>query len=481
MRSERRKKLIILTLLLVGVCTISIGFAAFSTTLTIEPGLAVTPDEGAFSVKFSSSPTELATNPVTPSNKSSGLRTTDAQITNSVSPTIGGYSAIFTQENQFVTYSFYVRNTGHYTAYLNSISFDTDKSCTAKPGTNDTSVNDNCDNVNIITTVKVGNTTATSSMLNITGETLEPNESEFVQVTFRYVGGGMLIDGDFSIELPSVTLYYSSNPELNKPQEDPSRYKTTTSNNSYLTLSEVYSTSLKNYKIYGSSAGVGDTNGSEYIIPITVRGKNLFNPYLIPEGTINGVEATINNGNITLYGVLSDHRYSSKSLIYLESNTYHFTTNIIGGELQNNLSLYLYKSNINGENLGELASFAILNSEKKSMTDSISVESGYYLVGIYYVQTPKSILKNTTLYVQMETGGTTAYEPYVQSLTHNITLSSPLMAGDYIDFESQKVFRSNGTTESISIPVITTLNVPTTIIDVKTTNAPSKIEAEYFK
>ena len=55
------------------------------------------------------------------------------------------------------------------------------------------------------------------------------------------------------------------------------------------------------------------------------------------------------------------------------------------------------------------------------------------------------------------------------------------MAGDYIDFETQKVVRSNGTTENITVSPITTLSLPTTIIEVETTNAPSKIEATYFK
>ena len=87
-----------------------------------------------------------------------------------------------------------------------------------------------------------------------------------------------------------------------------------------------------------------------------------------------------------------------------------------------------------------------------------------------------------TVYPQLEEGSSAAeYESYVTPITFDITISSPLMEGDYIDFKSQKLVRSNGTTESISIPVITTFGVPTTIIDVGTTNPPSKIEVKYSK
>ena len=481
MRSERRKKMIILIMLLIGVCSISVGFAAFSTTLKIKSGLAITPDSSTFSVKFSSSPTSLVANPISPSSKSTGLEATTAKITNSTKPTIDGYSATFTKEGQFVTYLFYVRNTGHYTAYLNSITFNTDKTCTAKPGTDESSVNANCSNVSTKTTVKVGNITTTESKLDITGETLAPNESKLVEVTFEYLGGGNNIDGDFSVEFPSITLYYASTQGLNKPQDDPGRYNTSMSESNILALSDIYSTTLKNYRIYGSSAGVGDSGESGYIIPITVRGKNLFNPYLIPEGTIQGVSAKINNGNITLNGSLLNHRYSSASLIYFDSNTYKFTTTITSGELENDLRLYLYKSNENAANLGYVNYFAILNTETKSVTRSLNIEAGYYLVLVYYTSSASPIFKNTTFNVQLETGEATAYEPYVESQTFNITISSPLMAGDYIDFETQKVVRSNGTTENITVSPITTLSLPTTIIEVETTNAPSKIEATYFK
>ena len=53
MRNYRRKQVLTLTILLIAVFTLSIGFAAYSTSLKIKPQVSVNPDATSFSVKFS--------------------------------------------------------------------------------------------------------------------------------------------------------------------------------------------------------------------------------------------------------------------------------------------------------------------------------------------------------------------------------------------------------------------------------------------
>lgn len=50
MSRNRKSKLIILIALVVSVCAMSIGFAAFSATLTISSSATVIPDDGGFAV-----------------------------------------------------------------------------------------------------------------------------------------------------------------------------------------------------------------------------------------------------------------------------------------------------------------------------------------------------------------------------------------------------------------------------------------------
>ncbi|MBQ9071584.1 MAG: hypothetical protein IJY25_00295, partial [Bacilli bacterium] len=62
---DRNKKLIIM-IALIAVVGVSIGFAAFSSSLLIKSSLSVDPDSSTFSVVFSSSSTALETNAITP-------------------------------------------------------------------------------------------------------------------------------------------------------------------------------------------------------------------------------------------------------------------------------------------------------------------------------------------------------------------------------------------------------------------------------
>lgn len=97
----------------------TLGFAAFSTTLNISSSASVTPSSGDFMVKFSTSKDSLVVNAVEPSSKTSGITTTNGTIVNSVSPTLSNLSASFTSPGQYVEYTVYARNEGEYTAYLN--------------------------------------------------------------------------------------------------------------------------------------------------------------------------------------------------------------------------------------------------------------------------------------------------------------------------------------------------------------------------
>lgn len=212
---ERSSRIIAVVALCVAVVGLTLGFAAFSNTLTISSDANVTPDASTFNVDFSSSNTALETNPIVPVKNPTSLVAGEATIDNTTNPTISGLSATFKNPGDKVTYTFYARNVGEYIAYLNSINFNNvasgsaPKKCTAGSGTTDTLVQAACDDITL--SVKVGSeeeTTGTKS--SISGHTLAKNASEEIIVEIEYNAAGDRADGDFTVEFGDITLVYSS-------------------------------------------------------------------------------------------------------------------------------------------------------------------------------------------------------------------------------------------------------------------------------
>ena len=207
MRSERRKKVMTLSILAVCVLTISIGFAVFSSTLNIKSTASVNPDASKFGVIFSNDGNSTSTTQtVNPNLSTYGGAAT---ITNGINPVISGLSAKFTAPGDSVTYTFYAKNTGEYLAYLNYITFIGNKTCTPGTGTTQALVDSACNGISM--SVKVGNDAAvTGSTSLITNHTLAAGTSEQVVVTISYASGAARADGSFTVTFGDVMLTYSS-------------------------------------------------------------------------------------------------------------------------------------------------------------------------------------------------------------------------------------------------------------------------------
>lgn len=215
MEKNRSSKMIAIAALLVAIVGLSLGFAAFSNTLTISSSANVKPNDDTFSVDFSSSNTVLATDKIVPTVNPSTITATDATIDNSSDPTISGLSATFSEPGQSATYTFYANNNGEYDAFLKSITYanvsgeSSFKVCTAGTGTTDTLVQAACDD--IIISVKVGTEAETTgSLASITKHSLLKSKFEEITVKIEYVANGNRADGDFSVNFGDISLTYSS-------------------------------------------------------------------------------------------------------------------------------------------------------------------------------------------------------------------------------------------------------------------------------
>ena len=144
MEKDRSSKVIAVVALLVAVIGLSVGFASFSSTLTISSSANVTPNSDTFKVVFSSNGTILTTEAVIGDVTGTGASATNATINNDTNPTISGLAANFTEPGQKVVYTFYAHNSGEYDAFLKSVTYanvtgkSESKVCTAGSGTTET-------------------------------------------------------------------------------------------------------------------------------------------------------------------------------------------------------------------------------------------------------------------------------------------------------------------------------------------------------
>ena len=185
----------------------SLGFAAFSASLDLASNAFVSPDSATFNVKFSTSKDELIESDVVPSDITSGLSASNGVIDNSQSPTLKNLSVSFTSPGQYVEYTFYARNEGEYTAYLNSINYFGEKTCTASEDATVSLVEDACSYINMTTyveEVEYNNTT------QISGHSLVKNTGEEIKVRISYEANAPAVDGEFNITFGDVILVYST-------------------------------------------------------------------------------------------------------------------------------------------------------------------------------------------------------------------------------------------------------------------------------
>ena len=238
-RNNRRTQIIAIIALVVSAVGISLGFAAFSNTLTIEPGAEVAPAN--FDVDFSTDGGTQVSNDKTigkegdvsgtPSKDTGVVKdatANDATITNTASgaPKITGIHANFTDPGQTVTYNFYSVNVGELDAFLREVNFanasgvNTYKKCTSRAaaGSEEAAtqslVDAACNDISL--SVSVGGTSfnaSSGSNTTISSHSLAVGANETVTVTITYAKtgtNGNRVDGDVDVTFGDVTLVYKS-------------------------------------------------------------------------------------------------------------------------------------------------------------------------------------------------------------------------------------------------------------------------------
>ena len=209
MQRTRNRQIMTIALIMASIVGLGVGFAAFSSSLSIKSGVSVSPDSSTFSVKFSSSATAQERNPIEAVTNPETLVAKDGEIDAVDATTISNLSVEFTQPDQTATYTFYARNTGAYLAYLNMIQVG-EKTCTPGEGTDADLVAAACDALSV--SVRVGTNTVTETE-SITNHTLAAGSSEEVIVTLEYAKDGARADGPFTVTFGDISLTYATTAE----------------------------------------------------------------------------------------------------------------------------------------------------------------------------------------------------------------------------------------------------------------------------
>ncbi len=225
MEKDRNVKIIAIAALLVAVIGVSLGFAAFTQTLTITPTANVDPED-TFSVKFSKVNSAVTAGAIENITTTGGAVVADQSASVAAGNELTNITASFTKPGQSATFTFYAINDGGYDAYLKTITFNSITGSTDTTGTKKCAYNSGvtatasllsaaCENINV--KVKVGGDASTISYTDATSgvytysanHLLAKTANEEIVVTIEYTGEAVA-DGAFTVNFGDIELFYES-------------------------------------------------------------------------------------------------------------------------------------------------------------------------------------------------------------------------------------------------------------------------------
>ena len=236
MGRNKKTKIIMIVALVLAIVTMSAGFAAFSSVLTISSRATVTPNtnfkmkiygalnpeaESLLDIDMSDTRSVFAASDAT-------VKGTDAIIDNE-NFTISNISVEATSPGSLGIYMFGVVNEGDLDAFVNLDKFIIDdgkvdsallnKTCTAIGDTSQSLVDENCNDIGFVTFVRKLDSTGfnlekiTESELDNGYYKITPGMVLYIQLTFLYVSVDVtLADGPFRIDFEDIKFDFVSYP-----------------------------------------------------------------------------------------------------------------------------------------------------------------------------------------------------------------------------------------------------------------------------
>lgn len=227
MEKQRKLKLLSIFALVLAVLATSLGFAAFSTTLSISSSASVSANSDNFKMRiygYNGDPTNLwpsadnegqlfldsnysLTEAVYSSNYDN-IASTKAVIDNQTL-SISNLKATFNSKPlEQGIYFFKIKNEGAYDAYITDNLTDViTGTCTAGTGTTASYVAEACKDITLIRSL-------VDNQYNEVEPIVRPNESVYLFILMQYDANNDSIqaDGPFSVEFPTIQLTFTTTP-----------------------------------------------------------------------------------------------------------------------------------------------------------------------------------------------------------------------------------------------------------------------------
>ena len=224
MRTKKQSKIMAIVALCVSIVGLTLGFAAFSNTLTISSSATVSPDSSDFNINAygienwtADYPTYdmFTSNSISKPRLGGSKSATTAKISdNGKAITISDLSVEMIEPNNDVVYSFLIKNEGEYTAYLDTTLFDEmyngmGGQCTPGKDATKELVDGACDYISMISWLE-GSDGATISSAG----DYELAKGDYIVLTivigYSDVDGVVRADGDFSVTFDDMNLSFTS-------------------------------------------------------------------------------------------------------------------------------------------------------------------------------------------------------------------------------------------------------------------------------
>ena len=233
MRKDRQLRLVAILALCVSVVGLTLGFAAFSNTLTISSSATVKPDESDFDINVYGMDEETAcdddrtiesmtsTDISAPDCVSNAKSASISEINDDgKSITISNIEVGFSAPDEEAYYYYIIKNEGEYDAYIDTEQFNVfnantggaQKTCTPATGTSVDMVNKACSDIILAAEITGINGEDYVDVIGTSVYKLEKGASILLEMVIRYNSNGERADGDFSVEFDPITIEFSSVP-----------------------------------------------------------------------------------------------------------------------------------------------------------------------------------------------------------------------------------------------------------------------------
>ena len=239
MRKDRNVKVLSIVALVLALLGMSLGFAAFSSTLNISSSATVSPNSEDFSIEFigmDSKGEYTLSNSIIGISENGALGST-ATIKNGNPASVSDINVLFTEPGQRVMYYYKNLNIGFYNAYLKSWIFNLLSGMTdviecvpaENSGVSPELLSNVCEDIDVKVEVYSSNGTKLvggymryyfdligTSLVSF-GDRLKlgPNDYYITVISIEYASDGARADGDFEVKISNIGVEYGTAPLSN--------------------------------------------------------------------------------------------------------------------------------------------------------------------------------------------------------------------------------------------------------------------------